>query len=138
MTKFEELMENEEFVKGLDDLKSVEEVAAAFKAQGVDVEKEMPETTQNTELSENDLKQVSGGSITVAGLLAACAAIGGTKWLSTLWNGSCFSAYMILRKSNSDYKKKGNMYRTYSKKEVDNAMKTLENAMYKAGFGWAL
>lgn len=138
MTKFEELMENEEFVKGLDEMKSVDDVATAFKFQGVDIEKEMPEMAQSEELFEKDLNQVPGGVVlTVTGILAACTTIGGTKWLSTLYNGSCFSAYMILRKSNSDYKK-GNMYRTYSKEQVDKAMKTLEDAMYNAGFGWKL
>ena len=61
MTRFEEIMANEEFVNNLENTASYEELAEAFAKEGVNIEEIMSAEDEDAELSEDDLANVAGG-----------------------------------------------------------------------------
>lgn len=132
MAKLEEIMENEEFVAKMEATENDEELKALMEEYNV----EIPEG-EGEELNENDLKDVAGGAVlTISGLVAAFAAVwnaGGGKVVTSLINTKTIKAYYICCKANSDFKK-GNMYRTYTEKQVNNAINTLDKALSKFGY----
>jgi predicted ribosomally synthesized peptide with nif11-like leader len=81
MKKVEELSQNEEFKTRIAQMESVEEVAAAFQAEGVKVTAEDLQTAaaaqQSGELNEGALENVSGG----LNILQMNPAYWITKWI---------------------------------------------------------
>ena len=51
MTRFEEIMNNEEFVNGLDNATSYEEFTGMFEKEGVNIEEMLPAEEEEAELS---------------------------------------------------------------------------------------
>jgi predicted ribosomally synthesized peptide with nif11-like leader len=73
--KIEALKENKEFLAKIANLKNPEDIAAAFRAEGIEVtdeeiEKALNIIGENGELNENALEEVSGGFWTFIGSLA--------------------------------------------------------------------
>lgn len=132
MPKLEELMENEEFVAKMDATESEEELKKLLDEYNAEVP-----VTEDEELNEDELKDVAGGAVlTISGLVAAFTAVwnaGGGKVVTSLINTKTIKAYYICCKANSDFKK-GNMYRTYTEKQVNNAINTLDKALSKFGY----
>jgi predicted ribosomally synthesized peptide with nif11-like leader len=89
MKKVEELSQNEEFKARIAQLESAEEIAAAFRTEGVEVTAEELQTAlatqQSGELSEDSLDGVSGGLIGTMVGLATVAAV--SVWLSSRRGG---------------------------------------------------
>lgn len=130
MAKLEELFENEEFVSKMEASETDEEMQALMDEYNL----EIPETVEKTdgELTEDDLQGVAGG-MSVAGLVEAFKFVwdnGGGKAVTAIINPKTIKAFYVCSKANSDFKK-GNMYRTYSEKTVNNAINTLDNALSK-------
>ena len=125
MTRFEEVMANEEFVSNLENTASYEELAEAFAKEGVNIEEIMSAEDEDAELSEDDLANVAGGvsSKDLARIVKAAiktvksGAIVGTWKFST----SCG----ILLRAYYDIQKYGDATHTYSEKQIMNAAKTL-------------
>lgn len=107
MTKFEELMENEEFVKKMNVAETDNEIKALFEEYDIDVPKR-----EDVVLTEEALKQVVGGryGITLNGMIDFLCGEG-TSDLT--WKGLWVSAVCLY-----EYCKYGNGYRTYSKAYV--------------------
>lgn len=99
-----EVLSDTDFAKSLAEMETPEEVQAALKEKGVDISLEDIAAIQNVlenqnegELSEDDLENVAGGSLTVMAALGIAsiigAAVGGTiklgdsidKWTRRRW-----------------------------------------------------
>lgn len=111
--EMEAAMSDEAFANSLEKMETKEEVAAAFAAKGVDVEKEMGITEGETELSEDDLEGVAGG-IAISTFVIA---------VSIGWKVG--SSAGILVRALYDYRTYGNPYRSYSKAKVDGLLRKL-------------
>ncbi len=123
MTRFEEIMNNEEFVNNLDNAASYEEFASMFEKEGVNIEEMFPAEEAEDELSEDDLDDVTGGvsakdlkRIVKASFKAVKNPVNVFKW---------GAACGILLRSYYDIEKYGNATRTYSEKQIMNAAKTI-------------
>ncbi len=111
MAKFEQLMENEEFIAKLEACETEEATKALYAEYGLDMEP----VVESEEISEDELENVTGGAVISALVIAAAP---------FAWKSGC--KFGVLVRANYDAKRYGNMYRTYSKKQVDSAMKYFE------------
>jgi len=130
MAKLKELFENEEFVAKMEATESDEEMQALMDEYNL----EIPDVAENTtgELTEDELQGVAGG-ISISGLIEAFEFVwenGGGKAVTAIINPKTIKAFYICSKANRDYDR-GNMYRTYSEKTVNNAINTLDAALSK-------
>lgn len=125
MTKFEELMENKEFVDNLENTESFDDVKATFENEGVDIVDELDlNNIEEEELSEIDLNDVSGG-VSAADLKRilkrsiSIVSSGKKNPFKTAWKygKSCG----ILLKAYYDVQRYNNATRTYSEKEIMDA-----------------
>ena len=125
MTRFEEIMANEEFVNGLDNTASYEEFVAAFEKEGVNIEEMIPADEAEAELSEADLDEVAGG-VSAKDLKRIVKA----AW-KTVKSGPVKGAWKfgtscgILIRAYYDIEKYGDATHTYSEKEIMKAAKAL-------------
>ena len=123
MTRFEEIMNNEEFVNGLDNAASYEEFAGMFEKEGVNIAEMFPAEEEEAELSEDDLDDVTGG-VSAKDLKRIVKAA--YKTVQNPANVFKFGASCgILLRSYYDIQKYGNATRTYSEKQIMKAAKTL-------------
>ena len=80
--QLKQVLADESFVASLLDLETPQEVQAALKEKGIDLEladieavKRSVEQAQDGELSDDDLEDVAGGSISIGTVIAIGAAI---------------------------------------------------------------
>ena len=111
MAKIDQLMENEEFIAKLEVCETEEATKALYAEYDLEIAEDDVE-----EISEADLANVTGGAILTTAFLTIIAPF---AWKSGAKMG-------ILIRANYDANKYGNMYRSYSKKQVDDAMKFFE------------
>lgn len=112
MAKIDQLMENEEFITKLEECETEEATKALYAEYGLDMEP----VVESEEISEDELENVTGGAAVISSLVIAAAPFA--------WKSGC--KFGVLVRANYDAKKYGNMYRTYSKKQVDSAIKYFE------------
>lgn len=112
MAKIDQLMENEEFIAKLEACETEEATKVLYAEYGLDMEL----VAESEEISEDDLENVTGGGVVLATLVVAAAPFA--------WKSGC--KFGVLVRANYDAKKYGNMYRTYSKQQVDSAIKYFE------------
>ena len=93
--KIRALYENEEFVNTLKETKTFEEAAELFKANGIDIPAEQLEAFAKdalkqdaTELSEENLDDVSGGFLTYLAIAGACLVGGYVVGRIIAWIGT--------------------------------------------------
>ena len=126
MTRFEEIMNNEEFVNGLDNAGSYEELVSAFENEGVNIEEIIPaEETEEAELSEEDLEDVTGGlsKKDVNRIVKAAVKLVKGNKIASAWKFG--TSVGILLKAYYDVEKYGDATHTYSEKQIMKAAKTL-------------
>lgn len=111
MARLEELMENEEFITKLEACETEEATKALYAEYSLEITENSSE-----EISEAELANVTGGAVLTTAFLTIIAPF---AWKSGAKMG-------ILIRANYDAKKYGNMYRSYTKKQVDDAMKFFE------------
>ena len=111
MAKIEQLMENEEFIAKLEACETEEATKALYEEYELEME-----PVESEEITEEDLDIVTGGSVTLATLVIAAAPFA--------WKSGC--KFGVLIRANYDAKRYGNMYHTYTKKQVDSAMNYFE------------
>lgn len=123
MTRFEEIMANEEFVNSLDNTASYEEFAAAFEKEGVNLKEVFPEEDAEAELSEDDLADVSGGMS--AGDLKRLVKNAYKVVTNPVYAWKYGASCGVLLVAYYDTMKYGNATRTYSEKQITKAAKTI-------------
>lgn len=118
MTKFEELMDNKEFVDGLENTESFDDVKAAFKDNGVDLDEELALNVEDEELSEGDLDEVAGGlsKKDMKRLLNRAVAIVKEGPIVGTWKFS--TSCGVLLRAYYDLNRYGNATRSYSESEI--------------------
>ena len=118
MTKFEELMDNKEFVDGLESTESFDDVKAAFKDNGVDLDEELALNVEDEELSEGDLDEVAGGlsKKDMKRLLKRAVAIVKEGPIVGTWKFS--TSCGVLLRAYYDLNRYGNATRSYSESEI--------------------
>ena len=123
MTKFEELMNNQEFVAGLENTGSFDDVKAAFKDNGVDLDEELALNADDAELSEKDLEDVAGGlsKNDMKRLLKRAVAVVKDGPIVGAWKFS--TSCGVLLRAYYDLNRYGNATRSYSEKEILKAAK---------------
>ena len=123
MTKFEELMDNKEFVEGLESTGSFDEVKAAFKDNGVDLDAELTPSAEDEELSEAALEGVAGGlsAKDMKRLLKRAVAVVKDGPIVGTWKFS--TSCGVLLRAYYDLNRYGNATRSYSEKEIMKAAK---------------
>lgn len=123
MSKFEELMDNKEFVEGLENTESFDGVKAAFKENGVDLDEELAANVESEELSETDLDDVAGGlsKSDMKRLLKRAVAIVKDGPVKGTWKFS--TSCGVLLRAYYDLNKYGNATRSYSESEIMKAAK---------------
>jgi len=109
MAKIEELMENEEFISKLEKCETEDAANALYEEYNLE-----KTDVNDAEFSEEELENVAGGFAISAGMAALIIAAAPIAWKAG-------AKYGVLVRANYDYKKYGDMYRSYSKKEVDSA-----------------
>ena len=125
MTRFEEVMANEEFVNSLDNAASYEELSEAFAKEGVNIEEILPTDDGDAELSEDDLADVAGG-VSAKDLKRIVKAA-----VKTVKSGPIKGAWKfgtscgILLRAYYDIEKYGDATHTYSEKQIMKAAKAL-------------
>ncbi len=121
--KFGELLENEEFQKGLEG-KDYDEYVAAYAAQGVDVEKELEaaEEAAEGELSGAELETVAGGKSSLKSILNKAIKMPG-KSIKAVWKYS--GELAILTRAYYDLQKYGDATKHYSADRLYKAARTL-------------
>ena len=123
MTKFEELMDNKEFVEGLEKTGSYEEVKTAFKDNGVDLDEELALSVEDEELSEDALEGVAGGlsAKDMKRLLKRAVAVVKDGPIVGTWKFS--TSCGVLLRAYYDLNRYGDATRSYSEKEIMKAAK---------------
>jgi len=123
MTKFEELMDNQEFVAGLENTGSFDDVKAAFKDNGVDLDEELALNVDDAELTENDLAEVAGGISKgdMKRILKRAVSIVKEGPIVGTWKFS--TSCGVLLRAYYDLNRYGNATRSYSEKEIMKAAK---------------
>lgn len=123
MTRFEEIMNNEEFVNNLDNATSYEEFAGMFEKEGVNIEEMLPAEEEEAELSEDDLEDVTGGLSAKDLKRIVKASIKAVKNPANVfkWGAACG----ILLRAYYDIEKYGDATHTYSEKQITKAAKTI-------------
>lgn len=123
MANFEELMDNKEFVEGLEQTGSFDDVKAAFKENGVDLDTELEFSTGDAELSEGDLDEVAGGlsKADMKRLLKRAVAVVKDGPIVGTWKFS--TSCGVLLRAYYDLNRYGDATRSYSEKEIMKAAK---------------
>ena len=125
MTKFEELMENKEFMESLENTASFDEVKEAFGNNGVNLDNELSADTADAELTENDLDDVAGGlsAADIKRILKRSIAIVKSGPIVGTWKFS--TSCGVLLRAYYDLNKYGDATRSYSADEIMRAAKYL-------------
>lgn len=125
MARFEEIMENEQFVNGLENVESYDALKDAFEKEGVNIDEVMDAVeADEAELTEADLEDVAGG---VSGkdlariVKQAYKTVKGGGVSIFKFGASCG----ILLVAYKDVLKYGDATHTYSEKTIMKAAKQL-------------
>ena len=118
MSKFEELMDSKEFMEGLENTESFDDVKAAFKENGVDLDEELRANVESEELLEADLDDVAGGlsKSDMKRLLKRAVAIVKEGPVVGAWKFS--TSCGVLLRAYYDLNRYGNATRSYSESEI--------------------